>query len=110
MQNDLLKKRKFPWNKEVDRFREETPDKIWADEPEEDSDEEANLQDDDDEDFDADDFGDDDFSFSSEGESEDDSDGEKRPSGVKQKADMYKREFWLKKQYQPAWMQKKESE
>jgi len=103
MQNELLKKRKYPWCDQVRQFKEENPDKIWAEAEEQDDDEEEVIGDDQ-EDFDGDDFDDEDFGFSDSEEESDEAEGEKS-SGVK--PDMYKREFWLKKEYQPAWMQKK---
>jgi len=105
MQNELLKKKKYPWCEQMRQFKEQNPDKIWAEEEEQD-DEEEDVLGDDQEDFNGDDFDDDDFGFS---DSEEPSSGTgEKTSGVK--PDMYKREFWLKKEYQPAWMQKKESE
>jgi len=106
MQNDLLKKRNVPWSQELEKFKSEND--IWADEPEEDNDDNDNEGAD--EQFDADDWDDDEWSNSEIHSDPEDPDGEKRPSDNKPKLDMYKREFWLKKEFQPDWMQEKDDE
>jgi len=109
MQNEILKKKQVPWQKQVEMFKKQHPEKIWAeDAPEEDDiddDEEAG----DDDDFGDDDFGDDDFSFS-DSEEPSVSGDEVEKKVIREKPDMFKREFWLKKEYQPEWMQKKDDD
>lgn len=106
MQNDLLKKRNIPWSKELDKFKSEND--IWADEPEEEDDDDNEDGEVGDEEFGAEDWSEE---WSNDSvDSDDDGAPDDGPSGVREKPDMYKREFWLKKEYQPAWMQKKESE
>lgn len=109
MQNELLKKKKYPYQSEVDLFRKQNPDKIWAEEQEEEDDEENDVGAGDGGDLD-DEFGADDFSFSDSEEEENEDNSGDDPAEIQTKPDMYKREFWLKKVYQPVWMQKKESE
>jgi len=99
--NDLKKKLQ-PFANQLELFKKEND--IWA-EPK--SDEEDSVQDDDKEEV-GDGFDEDDFSDWSADEESDSNDPDPGTGTGRIKPDMYKREFWLKKEYQPEYMRVKD--